>query len=450
LRQGRATTVVAMDETPAALRRGCDASHHDRPASHRGGDAPRSKLGLIVIALVGALVVGAVVAFSLHRNATPWSRATPVTVSGWVPYWQASAGLTSFSTHVGEFADVSMFAYRATAADAVGPYPNVDPAAAAQFVAAAGSSGAAVTASVVDDTKPDVMAQILSEPQSRALHVQTIVQFAAANNFAGIDLDYENFAFNDGRDTWDSTRPNWVAFVTELADALHKQHRTLTVSAPYVLDGKQTSDSGYWVYDYAAIGKVVDRIRIMAYDYSTTEPGPIAPLSWVRAVVVATKKLVPASKLVLGIPVYGRDWAGDIVGTCPPDQTPKTHTISATNAETLAASEGIVPMWADHSAERTFTYTQQIVGTDVTGAAASCTVTRTVWYSDAQSVYERAWVAERQDLSGVALFPLGSDVPAMWQAIDLARANTTLWPVASTLVPPTIVSTSTTVVAPVP
>ena len=30
------------------------------------------------------------------------------------------------------------------------------------------------------------------------------------------------------------------------------------------------------VYDYAAIGEHVDAIRIMAYDYSTAEPGPVS------------------------------------------------------------------------------------------------------------------------------------------------------------------------------
>ena len=50
----------------------------------------------------------------------------------------------------------------------------------------------------------------------------------------GIDLDYEQFAFADGSASWAATRPNWVAFVTELADELHADDRTLTVSIPPV------------------------------------------------------------------------------------------------------------------------------------------------------------------------------------------------------------------------
>ena len=67
--------------------------------------------------------------------------------------------------------------------------------------------------------------------------------------------------------------------------ALHADGRTLTVSIPPVYDAGQTPESGYWVYDYGAIVEHVDRIRIMAYDYSVAEPGPIAPLDWVESTI---------------------------------------------------------------------------------------------------------------------------------------------------------------------
>ena len=65
-----------------------------------------------------------------------------------------------------------------------------------------------------------------------------------------------------------------MAFVDELAQRLHADGRTLTVSIPPVYDGGQTDDSGYWVYDYAAITPLVDTIRVMAYDYSVRPAVP--------------------------------------------------------------------------------------------------------------------------------------------------------------------------------
>ena len=69
---------------------------------------------------------------------------------------------------------------------------------------------------------------------------------------------------------------------------LHDDGRTLTVSIPPVYDTGSTPDSGYWVYVYAAIAPHVDSIREMAYDYSTTSPGPIAPLDWVQEAIDGT------------------------------------------------------------------------------------------------------------------------------------------------------------------
>ena len=106
-----------------------------------------------------------------------------------------------------------------------------------------------------------------------------------------------------GRTGWRSSR-SWRG-------RLHADGRTLTVSIPPVYDAGQTDDSGYWVYDYAAITPLVDTIRVMAYDYSVPsgEPGPIAPLPWVDGVIAGTSAASgDPSKLVLGIPLYGYNW----------------------------------------------------------------------------------------------------------------------------------------------
>ena len=83
-----------------------------------------------------------------------------------------------------------------------------------------------------------------------------------------------------------------MTFVRELADALHADGRTLTVSIPPVFDGGQTDDSGYWVYDYASITPHVDHIRVMAYDYSTSTAGPVSPLPWVEEVIAGVTEAI--------------------------------------------------------------------------------------------------------------------------------------------------------------
>ena len=99
---------------------------------------------------------------------------------------------------------------------------------------------------------PGDMAALLADPAQRARHVEALAEFAEEGDYAGLDIDYEQFAFADDRSTWTTTRPSWVAFITELAERLHADGRTLTVSIPPVYDAGRTADSGYWVYDYAS------------------------------------------------------------------------------------------------------------------------------------------------------------------------------------------------------
>lgn len=414
-RTGRSRPARQDRQAPAS-RAGAESTKHS-PASAR-----RTGRRLLALTIGAVVLLGALIGYALTRP-KEWERSgPPIVVGGWAPYWQTDSALSSFNDNRGLFDDLSLFAYQATAADIVAPFSGLGAGVLDAYRTAANAAGVKLTASIIDGTAAHEMAGILADPASRKTHVDTIIAFADANGFDGIDLDYEKFAFSDGRDTWETTRPNWVAFVNDLAVALHRTGKTLTVSVP--------SSGDYPVYDYEAMGKVVDRIRIMAYDYSTSEAGPIAPIEWVRDVVKSAKKLVPASKLVLGVPVYGYDWPATIVGTCPgtEDEQPTRKNVSSKSAAALAAAQRVVPTWDPINAERTFQYTEQLTGVDTAGTPVTCTVGHVVWYADAQAVHDRAYVAERQDLSGIALWSLGSDDAAVWEGIAQARADIEIWP----------------------
>jgi len=63
-------------------------------------------------------------------------------------------------------------------------------------------------------------------------------------------------------------------------------------------------------FDYNIISGIVDRVYIMAYDqhWSTSKPGPVASLEWCKSIIDFAKDIVPADKLIMGIPLYGREW----------------------------------------------------------------------------------------------------------------------------------------------
>jgi hypothetical protein len=196
-----------------------------------------------------------------------------------------------------------------------------------------------------------------------------------------VDLDYEQFAFADGSSTWATTRPRWVQFVTELGAALHARAKLLTVTVPPIYNGNRTTGSGYWVYDWAGIAPSVDRLRIMAYDYSFGAAGPIAPLGWVDAILAYAVTVVPKSKLQIGVPTYGRSWVTSVKGTCPAGTNLAKFDVRSSQAAALSRSKGAVPVRHASSGEMTFSYTETFSGnpppTTTTTTTTSTTTTTT-------------------------------------------------------------------------
>jgi spore germination protein YaaH len=78
----------------------------------------------------------------------------------------------------------------------------------------------------------------------------------------------------------------------------------------------KTSEPGTWdgpkAQDWTAIGNVADQVRIMTYEYhwSTSDAGPIAPVDWVDQVLSFARSVIPAHKIMEGVPLYGYDWTG--------------------------------------------------------------------------------------------------------------------------------------------
>ena len=344
-----------------------------------------------------------------------------IPISAWAPYWTLTDGTASVAAHGTTLHEVSPFWYQANSAGDISLSGNGTAELTLPLIAAIRDTGGKVVPSISDAMPAGGMAAVLADDAQRAAHVAAIVELVATNGYDGIDIDYEQFAFADSKDTWETTRPNWVAFVQQLAQALHTTGKLLTVSIPPIYDTDRTADSGYWVYDYAAMGEVVDRIRIMGYDYSVGEPGPIAPYDWVKVAVKAAKRAVDDdSRIVLGIGLYGRNWVVGTSGTCP-STAEGTTTVTQRNVEELAAKRGATPVYDPVTRESTFSY-----DLEVTDGSATCTQSRHVHFIDEQGTLDRIGLARAERIGGVSFWALGFDSEAVWSTVaPVARPQPT-------------------------
>ena len=395
------------------------------------GRTRRRRRLVAVAAALGALVV-AVTAFAATRpTAAPPPPPPDIPIDAWAPYWALDTSTVSLAAHSTWLRDVSPFWFTVQAGGTIAPQLQTDFTLADTFVTKARRSGIKVIPSIFDGLPAGGMAALLADPTTRAAHVAAIVAFVEAGKYDGIDLDYEQFAFADDRSTWETTSTDWITFLTELAAPLHAAGKTLTTSVPYIYDSERNGDSGFWVYDYAAMGQVVDRIRIMAYDYSTSAPGPIAPIGFVKRAIEAAKAAVDDdSKLVLGVGLHGYNWAVSTVGTCPADGSAGKTSVSQATIADLLDRRGATPVHDPVTQEATFTYEATF-----TDGTTSCTQTREVHYVDAEGARARIDLARRERLGGAALWALGYDDPSTWAAIGTLAtpdpgATTTAGPTA--------------------
>ena len=382
-------------------------------------------------------------------------------VTGWIPVWSSSSageGLRGVNTAEGVLAEVSPFAFSATDITELPPKASI--AAIDAVVTALRAKKLPVIPSITDGTGKLVMAGILANPISRSQHADAIVQLVMAKGYDGIDLDYEGFAFADGRSSWSTTRGNWALFIQELGAKLHQNGKLLSMTVPPIWNNGL---SGYAVYAWndPATLAAVDRLRLMVYDWSFSSAGPLAPMSWVNDVIAYTTSVVPVEqrrKVQLGVPTYGRSWATVQSGVCPTSTDLSTSGVQMEYAAGLAASKGATPT-RDSSGEMTFSYTVSFTGprttplppptytpppfaVDTVAAAAdgtalrpaqrlnpggrrvTCVVKRTVFYPDEYAVVTRANAALSAGMSGIAIWALGYETTELWPqlaGIDVLR-----------------------------
>lgn len=350
-------------------------------------------------------------------------------LTGWLPYYSMKTYLPAVLANADLIEEIMPFWYtlrydsKTKRPVVVDVYTTANPSVPiATPLAALRNAGMIIIPTITDGTSELMLARLISKPVSRKQVVDAIMTMIASQNYDGVDLDFEGFAFIDSPSTWKATAPNWVLFIRELSVALRAQNKLLSVTTPYVFNPAERQ-KGYFVYAWADIAPFIDRLRIMTYDYSTSRPGPIGPIEWVEKTVKYAISIMPASKVYLGLPGYGKDWVTKVAGICPANLakviTPKARagTFLMRDAANIAATYGAVPIYNEKFAEVTFSYKREYTGQTSSGLSTTCTASRTAWHQNAQSFSERAKLIAKHQLGGAAQWVIGQEEPLAMVAI---------------------------------
>jgi len=324
-------------------------------------------------------------------------------VFGWHPYWVGNV-YTNYQWNL--MSDLCYFDY--SISPATGNNTN------ASF---AYSTSAAVTAAIANGVNTHICATLfsshstfLASTSAQQTFITNIINLLHARGGKGVNLDFEGMST--------SNAAAYTAFVINLSNQLHAAIPGSEVSmALYAVD---------WggVFDIASLTPYTDLFIIMGYDYywsGSTTAGPEDPLydfetsynyTLTKSITYYLKQGMPANKLLLGLPYYGREW--ETVGSAAPSATTGNYTATKTFNVVKANANGYYsnPQMEPNSTSTFYPY--QVAAT-----------WRQCWCDDAYAMRKRFDIVNQRNLGGIGIWALGYDDGYMdfWNAIGDKFSN---------------------------
>jgi len=172
---------------------------------------------------------------------------------------------------------------------------------------------------------------LLSDPVTHANNLLSdVIPVMKKYGFSDLNIDIESFQNADAK-----KEQQFITFVQTIKQGLQKQNMgTVT------LDISPEAFIKPYLIDPVKVGKIVDYMLVMAYDYHTvlsSNTGPIAPLSGagketeydVTTTINIAKREIDPKKIILGMPLYGYEW--DSLSNIPGSATIPDTGVTASN-----------------------------------------------------------------------------------------------------------------------
>lgn len=216
----------------------------------------------------------------------------------------------------------------------------------------------------------------------------------------GINIDIENVT--------EQYRLQYTDFVRLLRQKLPSDK---IISVAVAANPKGWTIGWHGSYDYKALSDYADYLMIMAYDesYQGSPEGPVASSSFLNASIqYALNQGVPQSKIVVGIPFYGRYWkVGDAIGGIG---------IAGVDVENLLKNYTSNSRFDDatNSAYAEVTINPGQPEPIIWGGRTLTAGTYHIWYDNEDATKYKLSTINSYNLKGVGSWTLGQEIPAIW------------------------------------
>jgi spore germination protein YaaH len=255
---------------------------------------------------------------------------------------------------------------------------------------------------IQNEAKWDQFGESMKSATERQRIAENLAELAESKGFDGLQIDFEAVNASD------------KALLTDFMKAVELEFRPRGLILSQAIVARSSDASTQWggAYDFDALGKINDFVTIMAYDYNSagsTKPGSVAPIWWVDEVVGYARQHIPAEKIYLGVPFYGRDWNID-------KGPPATSIGFETASRLLVEAKNVVGGFSEVEGSAWFRYEDDDDDR------------HEVWYENAESLDLKLKLALEHGIAGFAAWRIGQEDPRSWQII--ANIETPATPIA--------------------
>ena len=213
--------------------------------------------------------------------------------------------------------------------------------------------------------------------------LDNLLNLLESGDWYGVNLDFEYVYQYD--------RQSYNQFLRRLTDLLHARGYLVVTALAPKLSENQTGLL-YAAHDYAFHGATADYVVLMTYEWGYTY-GPamaVSPINMVRRVLDYAVSVMPAGKILMGVPNYGYNW------TLPFVQGTAARPVTNISAVTLSGSVGADIRFDTTALSPFFNYT------DAFGSRHE------VWFEDARSLRAKYRLVSEYGLAGISFWNLNS------------------------------------------
>lgn len=308
-------------------------------------------------------------------------------VYGWHPYWNGS---TYLNYDWSMLSDLCYFDY--SVSPTTGNNTN------GSF---AWNTSGAVTNAIANGVNAHICATLFSSHSTfwasstaQQTLISNLITLVQNRGGKGVNIDFEGMGSSD--------KVPFTNFMINLCNQMHAAIPGSEVSiALYAVDWSGT-------FDMATLNQYVDYFIFMGYDYywsGSTTAGPEAPLynyqtsynyTLSKTITYYIKQGASPSKLLAGLPYYGREW--ETAGSTAPSATTGGFTSSRTYSVVKDNVSGYYNnvLWEPNSFSEYYSF-------QVGGAWRQC------WIDDASTLGYRYDVVNQRAIGGIGIWALGYD-----------------------------------------